>query len=235
MEEIELKLEGRAFDEGMPLHLVATSLTEVQAIIDKSALYLLNRERLTPEDRSYYSVNATSLRQGSFLADLSVIAAGAQQVLPGFVALGPGAIWQYAKETWSFLEFVFRNSKIGDMPNIEAHDNSTVTVHYGDVSNTYNAPVIQIAKMSVGHYRELLGLLRYPGVENIEFGSKGSPELSVSKADKDLLENPTHIDREVMEVEGDIYSFNKHSNAGRLEVEEDENRVTVKSGVWERS
>ena len=108
------------------------------------------------------------------------------------------------------------------MPGIEAHDNSTVTVHYGDVSNTYNAPVIQIAKMSVGHYRELLALLRYPGVDNIKFGSKGSPELNIPKEDKDLLENPTHINRDVVEIEGDIYSFNKHSNAGRLEVGESE-------------
>lgn len=218
MDLIEFKMTGPAFEDGMPLHLVTKGLDELQALLDKPFLHIEKKERLIKSDRHAFYVRAQSIRQACFLAELEIIYQSAQIALPVIAAVGPQTIWDYAKETWKFLELIYRKAKEGHKPMIQTNDNGTTTVIYGDANYTFNAPVLNIGKMSLPHYKALAALLKGSGVETVSLGVKDAPEIALDQEHKDLFRVPTRVDPEAFSLECEFFDFNKRKNGGKLSV-----------------
>jgi hypothetical protein len=218
-EEITFVMDGPAFDEGFPLHTVLTGLNELQAIIDKTFLVLSGRQRVTTSDRDSYKIVAQSFKKGSFCADLEIYVAAIQAVLPWAVQIDPKNILGYTKDTLSLLKTIFQPIKEGQTPKITQNENGTVTVINGGVTNTFNGPVIQIAGSALPNYQNLTKLLE-GGVDSIYCGEAKNKEeiIALEKKDVKLFSPPNTITTETINVDCEIFDFNKYKNMGKLSV-----------------
>lgn len=82
--------------------------------------------------------------------------AGVQTVLPLFGALGPTGIWEYAKQTYEFLKLVFEAVKNKQQVSYQWNtERSVLHVNTGTQTQVFNAPVFNIAQLSINHYQGL--------------------------------------------------------------------------------
>ncbi|ARN75255.1 hypothetical protein [Oceanicoccus sagamiensis] len=218
MPELEFKMMGPVFDDGVPLHLVTEGLTELQSILDKPYLHLENKQRIFRKDRQSFYIKATSIRQGCLIADLDIIYQTAQLVLPGVMAYGPDTVWNYTRETWGFLKLIYERAKKGETPSYQTNDNGTTTVVYGDGNYTFNGPVTVLAQASIPHYKKLTSLLKVDGVNSVHLGNADTPEVVLDASSKDLFKLDTKIDTDPIAIDCEVFDFNKHSNGGKLKV-----------------
>lgn len=69
---IQLKIEGPAFKKGVPLLEITTALQEFHYILGKSYLARTGFSKMSPKERETFTIIATEIRQGSFIADLQL-------------------------------------------------------------------------------------------------------------------------------------------------------------------
>lgn len=211
-------MEGPIFEDGMPLPLALSSLQEVQAIFDKTYLVLSGGRKITKKDREQFYLKTFNIKHGSLETDLQIIYEVAQYTLPAIAAYYPNDVWDLTKQGWEFLKYIYGLASKGEKPMYEARDNSTINVYNGDNIQVYNAPVITIGELSVNHWRSLNHKLKQGQVNNYSMGNPESPEIHLKSFDKNIFDNPTHIDKTPVEINCDIYDFNKRNNAGKLTV-----------------
>lgn len=217
-QRIRFRLEGPAFEEGMPIHLVSTALTDLQAILDKPYLYIERKDRISKRDRFSFQVVASSMGRGSFVADLDIIYQAAQLTLPAVAAVGPDTVWEYTKETWKFLKLIYEKAKSGQKPTIQTNDNGTTNVIYGDTTVNFNAPVLVLGDKSLPHYKSFNSMAKSGGVREIDIGTPGSPEIILGQETRDLFKLPTKINPASIRLQCDFFDFNKYKNGGKLAV-----------------
>jgi hypothetical protein len=153
---IQLKMQGPVFDAGIPVPLLVESLSDVQGILDKAYLGIVNRRRMSRDDRLRFFLRTPRIEHASLEADLGVIYAGAQTVLPLIGALGPNGIWEHAKSAFEFIKIVFESVKKDQKVTYEfSADRSVMSVNTGTQTQVFNGPVYNIATMSIGHYQGL--------------------------------------------------------------------------------
>lgn len=216
-----LKIEGPAFREGMPLHLVTDSLAAIQGIVDKSYLVPQGRERISHEDRKYFYIRSYNIGRGSLTADIELIVNVTGSLLPIISAISTNVIWDYTKTTFSFLKLIFPAIKRGEQPRYEFVDNENMNVHIGDQHNHFHAPVYYIAKAAVTSYRRLTDKFGEETVHSVkmqDIEDKKDVALSLALEDKELFNILPEKDESISEVECEIYDFNKYENKGRLSV-----------------
>lgn len=220
MSDFRFKMEGPIFDDGMPLPIALSSLQEVQAIFDKTYLVLSGGKRITKKDREYFYLKTFNVKHGSLESDLQIVYELAQFTLPAIAAYTPRDIWDLTQQSWDFLKYIYGLASNGEKPMYEARDNSTINVYNGDNVKIYNAPVIKIGELSVNHWRSLNHKLKEGQVNNYSLGTPNEPEIKLNSLDKNIFDNPTHIDKAPVEISCDIYDFNKRNNVGKLTVTE---------------
>lgn len=220
MSDFKFKMEGPVFDDGMPLPLALSSLQEVQAIFDKTYLVLSGGRKITKKDRESFYLKTFSINHGSLESDLQIIYEVAQYTLPAIAAYSPNDVWDLTQQGWDFLKHIYGLAAKGEKPMYEARDNSTINVYNGDNVKVYNAPVITIGELSINHWRALNHKLKEGSVNNYSMGTPNDPEIELSSLDKNIFDNPTHIEKIPVEINCDIYDFNKRNNAGKLTVTE---------------
>lgn len=222
MNDLRFKMEGKLFDEGIPLPIALSSLQDIQSIFDKTYLVVSGGKRITRKDREQFYLKTYSIKQGSLETDLSIFLDAAQFTLPLVSSYSIGDIWNFTKESWEFLKVIYELSGKGEKPTYTANDNSTINVHHGDITHIYNAPVYQIAQLSVGNWRSLNHKLNTGQIDNYVLGDSLRPEISLSSNNKHVFDNPTKIDKENIVISCDIFDFNKRQNSGKLSIKEDD-------------
>lgn len=200
----------------MPLAI--SSLSEVQAIFDKTYLVLSGGSKITKSDREVFCLKTFDNKHGSLETDLEIIYDVAQLAIPVLATFSSKDIWELTKQSWELLKFVYKLAEKGEKPVYQANDDSTLTVHNGDIHNTYKGPVYQIAEASVEHWRALNHKLKKGAVTNYSMGSADNPEIQLRDNEKSIFDNPTHIEKEPVPIFCDIFDFNKRSNVGKLTV-----------------
>lgn len=218
MSDFRFKMEGPIFDNGIPLPLALASLQEVQAIFDKTYLALSGGRKISKKDREQFYLKTFNVKHGSLESDLHIIYEVAQYTLPAIAAYSPHDVWDLTQQGWDFLKYIYGIAAKGEKPMYEARDNSTINVYNGDNIKVYNAPVITIGELSVNHWRSLNHKLKEGQVNSYSMGTPNKPEIKLSSCDKNIFDNPIHIDKIPVEVNCDIYDFNKRNNAGKLTV-----------------
>lgn len=216
---IDFKMEGPVFDAGIPVPIMVDALGHVQGILDKTYLGLIDRKRLSQEERVRFYLQAQSVSHGSLLANLGIIYSGAQTVLPLFGALGPAGIWEYTKQTYEFLKFVFEAVRRKEAITYTWNsDRSVVHVNTGSQTQTFNGPVFNIGQLAVGNYQGLAHHLEAGKVTDIRLGRRETREIGISIAERDLFEFPSKVEEQAHKVHCEVFDFNKFENAGKLRV-----------------
>lgn len=216
--KLTIEMEGPAFDEGIPVHLLVSGLSEVQTILDKTYLGLRDRHRMTREDRTKFYIKTNQVTRNSLHADFDIVLAAGQASFAFVNSIGPSTVWDYTKQAYDLLQLVFEVMKTGGKPDISVsqNDNSIVNVNTGSQTVMFNAPVLVIAQQALPHYQSLDGLLETFGIKTISFGSIGHPEIKRTQDTKGAFNLPTKIDDQPVQLNCEIFDFNKFGNTGRL-------------------
>lgn len=217
---LEYKIDGPALKDGIPLHIAAASLDYFQAVLDKTYLISVGSKKMSGRDRNIFQLKASSFYRGSLLTNFEIILTGAQLALPFIGTLGPQNIWEYTKDTFSFLKAVCGAVQKGEKPQYVFQNNGDVTVKTGDTVNNYYAPVIQIGELALPSYQNLAHLIDPKKLEEISAGKSDQeiPDIFIGENDRDIFDIPTRIEEEAVRLLCEIYDFNKYKNVGKLSV-----------------
>ncbi len=219
MEKFTFKLEGPIFQHGVPLHLAIKAWDNFQSVIDKTYLVATESHRIGAKERDRYYLKAINFEHSSFLTNFEIFLAGTQLALPLLGVLGPQNLWQYTRETFNFLKLICTQQE-QDSPSlkIDVQDNQNTIVHIGDTVQNFNGPVFQIAEKALPKYQDLAHMLEQGKIEKISAGEKRNPEIVLSLSDKNLFDFPTKVQDDPIEVNCEIFTFNKFNNVGKLRV-----------------
>jgi len=216
---LQLNMQGPVFEAGIPVPLMIDALGHVQGLLDKAYLGLIDRRRMSKEDRLRFFLQTQRVAHGSLEADLGVIFTGAQAVLPMFGTLGPNGIWEYAKSTFEFIKLVFESVKKGQQVSYVFNaDRSVVQVNTGTQTQTFNGPVYNIASMSIGHYQGLAQTLDSSQVIDIRLGEDEKRDIGLTLPLRHLFDFPSRVEDQPYQVECELYEFDKFDKNGRLRV-----------------
>ena len=217
MESFSFKLEGPIFQEGVPIHIAIKAWENFQSIIDRTYLVATDSQRIGAKEREKYYLRAATFEHSSFLTNFEIFLAGAQLVLPIVGTLGPQNIWEYTIETFNFLKLICTH-KEDQKAAITVRDSLNTVVQIGDTHHHYHGPVFQIAEKSLKKYQDLAHMLEQDKVETISAGAKNNPEILLRLEDKKIFDFPTKLEEERIEINCEIFTFNKFKNDGKLRV-----------------
>ena len=225
----EFKIDGPTFKEGAPIHLSVSALDNFQSVIDKSYLVLSGAKRMSPKDREIFHLRATNIRQGSLLTEFEIVISGIQLALPFVTTFGPQNLWDYTKDSFSFLKTVCAAVRNGEKPTYEFNNEGDASVHIGDNHYHYHAPVIQIGELALPSYQNLAHLIDQFKVSEISSKPQlqEEPDIYIGPNDKEMFDIPTRIEKETVSLGCEIYDFNKYKNKGKLSVKEPGQAVPV--------
>ena len=89
MERYHFSLEGPILEDNVPLHIAVDSLSNFQAIVDRTYLELKGeKKRLSKKERKFFQLRAYSFERGSFTTYFEIFFATGQLVLPFMSSLG---------------------------------------------------------------------------------------------------------------------------------------------------
>ena len=216
---VHFKMDGPAFVNGIPLHLLTGGLTDFQSLLDKTYLGLTDRKRLSRDDRQRYYLLSKGITHGSAETDLGIVLTGIQTAFPFFSALGPTGLWEYAKQSFDFLKFVYSAMKAGNQPTYSwSGDNSQFQVNTGTQTNIYNGPVYNIGKMSVNNYESLAKPIEEKIVDYVSFGDKNIGAIKLDSSNAPIFSLPSQVETKPLKLRCEIFDFNKFENVGKLYV-----------------
>ncbi|MEW6165446.1 MAG: fructose 1,6-bisphosphatase [Pseudomonadota bacterium] len=216
---VHFKMDGPGFKEGIPLHLLTSGLSDLQSLLDKTYLGLTQRKRLSRDDRSRYYLLSKDITHGSAETDIGIVLTGIQTAFPFFSALGPTGLWEYAKQAFDFLKFVYSSMKVGNQPSYSwSGDNSQFQVNTGTQTNIYNAPVFNIGQMSVNNYESLARPIEEKVVDFVTFGDANAGTIELDASTAEVFSLPSQIETTPLRLRCEIFDFNKFENVGKLHV-----------------
>lgn len=221
MDAYKFEMKGRAFDDGDRLDKVAAGLTALQHVFDGQFRALMDKERLSEQDRRHLQVRIERYEDGSFIAILGAIYTGVQAVLP-FVYGAPN-IWEATQNAFDFLKALYTAAHEGKEVTISQSGNGNTAVIIGDTHQVFNGPVYQIGTQIIGAVREFDELLEGDEVREIALkGPAETPVLRLTSDIKGLFLPPTRIDEKPVKLSCDIFDFNKYENVGKARVSADQ-------------
>lgn len=216
---VHFKMDGPAFVDGIPLHLLTVGLADFQSLLDKTYLGLTQRKRLSRDDRLRYYLLSKGITHGSAETDLGIVLTGIQTAFPFFSALGPTGLWEYAKQSFDFLKFVYSAMKAGNQPTYSwSGDNSQFQVNTGTQTNIYNGPVYNIGRRSVNNYASLAKPIEENLVDYVSFGDENIGAIKLDSSNAAIFSLLSQIETEPLKLRCEIFDFNKFENVGKLYV-----------------
>lgn len=222
---IPFRLDGPAFDDGIPLHLMLNVLGEFHSIVDKTYLHFIDKERLSRFDRQHFSLKVPEIRKGSAEADIGLIITATQALMPFMQNVGPKGVWECTKETFSFLKVIYDASRRGKTPTYQNNVDGTINVTTGGESHTYNNCVFKIGKKTDQHYRKIAKSLDKTGADVVRFGKEGEDAIELLSIDSGRFDLKTTIDKEIKNIVCEIFDFNKFERTGLLQVHDDHDSI----------
>jgi len=225
MYEISLKIEGPTSEEGIPLHQVLNSLENFQTILDKTYIVAAGKQKVTRRDRDkVYYLKVKEFRKGSLELFFEIFLEGielAESMLPGF---GPENLWQFTKQAFDFLKLVFSAAGKGDKPKYQFNINggSDFRVQIGDNKYEFKGPVFVIGEKSLPYLQNLAHVMEDARIAKITAGGMDNEDFVLTSDNYNLFDVKQHKSIEVVELECDVFRFNKFTNTGNLKVYEEQ-------------
>lgn len=223
MDKYYFTMQGEVFESAMPLHIAVEGLGSMQAILDKSYLASVGKKRMSKRDRESFYLQTREIRHGSLMAELEIVVETAAYLFPAMIGAEQARIWDLTKQSFDYLKLMFSAFGRGEQPEIHIEDSQNVTVVNGDTSYTFNGPVNVIAQSALPHYQSLTKLLGN-GVESIdltgELNDSTVQAFSLTSGDENLFDPRLTVENQPIELECNIFDFNKQTLYGKLAVPE---------------
>lgn len=217
--QIKLFMDGPAFEKGIPVHLLTQGFEASQAILDRAYLSLADRTRLTSDERLHFYLLAKDVKHSSLDSVIDVVVSGVQTSFPFLGAVGPANIWEYAKNAYELLKFVYAAATKGEQPTYQHTGDGNIEVNNGTQVNVYNAPVYNIAKASQKIYVDMAKSVTSGRIKTFSLTDvEGSAGIRIAKDEAAFFDMPTAIDTQPIELECEIFDFNKFEDSGKLRV-----------------
>lgn len=222
-------MNGKNFDEGLPIDIVSNSLSGLQSVFDGSYKAITGKSKITKKDRTNFRLLATEFKHGSFISNFDLVITGVQMGLPFVSALSINEFWSHTKNAYDFLKALYtvaHDSKPTKLENGEHYRNSitnnsdgSITINNGGEHTTYNAPVVTVGKLIINGVRDLDDQLDKDKIEQIEIGKNDtSSKITLHSSQKGLFKAPVLLNEESQILDGEIYDFNKYEKEGRIKI-----------------
>lgn len=217
--KIRFVMQGPVFETGIPIPLAIKSLEAVQGIVDRSYLVLSNKRKLSAQERAQFYLSSRSIHHGSLSADLDLVFAAVQPVLPYVSFLGPTGVWEFAKHTWEFIKLVYIARQNGEHITINTSgDGNLILVNTGSGTNSFSQQVLPMAVGALPHYEYLAKQLHEERVQAIQMGRRGHREIELTLADSNLFDLPATIEEQIFPVQCEVFEFDKYDGDGKMSV-----------------
>lgn len=217
--QIDLYMDGAAFERGIPVHLLLQGFETSQTIFDRAYLVLAGRTRLTAEERQRFYLLTKGVRHSSLDSWMDLVLTGVQTSFPILGALGPAGIWEYSNQAYELLKFAYEAVKNGEQPTYQNNGDGTLSVNNGTQINVYNGPVYNIAKASQRVYVDMAKNVTGGAITSFSLTEKtGDAAIRIAQNEAAFFDIPSVIDLQPIELDCEIFDFNKFEDAGKLRV-----------------
>lgn len=221
--QIDLYMDGRAFEHGIPVHLLLQGFDTSQTILDRAYLGLAGRARFTADERQRFYLLTKGVRHSSLDSWMDLVLTGVQTSFPIFGALGPAGIWEYSKQAYGLLKFAYAAVKGGSQPTYQNNGDGTLSVNNGTQTNVYNGPVYNIAKASQRVYVDMAKNVTAGTINSFSLSERGGEfAIRIAQDEAAFFDVPSVIDPQPIELDCEIFDFNKFEDMGKLRVFEDQ-------------
>lgn len=214
-----LYMNGREFEVGIPVHLLLQGFESTQLILDKAYLELALKKRLTQEERKHFFLLTRGVKHDSMESWMELVLTGVQTTIPVLGALGPTGIWEYSKQAYELLKFAYKAIK-SDRPATYSHTGQgNIEVNNGTQTVIFNAPVYNIARATQKVYVDLAKQIATGHVDTFRLTSpRDLHGIELSANEAEFFDIPSVIDTTPIEVDCEIFVFNKFEDTGTLRV-----------------
>jgi hypothetical protein len=217
--QIDLYMNGRAFENGIPVHLMLQGFEASQTILDRAYLGLVGRARFTAEERQRFYLLTKGVKHSSLDSWMNLILTGVQTSFPALGALGPAGIWEYSKQAYELLKFAYEAVKKGNQPTYQNNADGTLSVNNGTEINIYNGPVFNIAKSSQRVYVDMAKNVLDGTIDSFSLTERyGEAAIRIAQNEASFFNVPSVIDPQPLELDCEIFDFNKFEDIGKLRV-----------------
>lgn len=221
--QIDLYMDGLAFERGIPVHLLLQGFETSQTILDRAYLGLSGRARFTAEERQRFHLLTKGVRHSSLDSWMELVLTGVQTSFPILGALGPAGVWEYSKQAYELLKFAYEAVKKGDQPTYQNNGDGTLNVNNGTQINVYNGPVYNIARASQRVYVDMAKSVTAGTINSYSLSEKnGDYSIRIAQNEAAFFDIPSVIDPQPIDLDCEIFDFNKFEDSGKLRVFEDQ-------------
>ena len=219
---VQFKIEGPAFKKGVPLLEVTTALQEFHFILDKSYLIKTGQFKMSSKERKAFTIVATELRKGSFIADLQLFLFLSSPFLPTVYELKAKEVWEIAKSAYDYLKalFTMRSSGVEPKIRVEGDNYAPVINNEGGGTIIVNHIVYNAADKGEVHFKKLSSGIKEGQTDFISALDEDDKGFILTPKERDLFNPKTQMEKDVITLEVDIFRYDKESNTGKLRVNE---------------
>ena len=217
--EIKLFMDGAAFERGIPVHLLTQGFETTQTIFDRAYLGLLGRARFTAEERQRFFLLSKGVEHSSLDSLMDIVLTGVQTSFPALGALGPSGIWEYSKQAYELLKFAYAAVKKGNQPTYQHTGDGNLEVNNGAETNIFNGPVYNIAKASQRVYVDMAKNVTTGSISSFSLtATRSGSGIRIAQDEAEFFDIPSNIDPQPIEIDCEIFDFNKFEDSGKLRV-----------------
>ena len=221
---VQFKIEGPVFKKGIPLLEVTTALQEFHFIIDKSYLVKTGQFKMSSKERETFTIVATELRKGSFIADLQLLMFLSNPFLPNIYEFNAKELWEISKSAYDYLKALFTMRSSGVEPKIKVEGNNYAPLINNEGGGTIivNNTVYNVADRAEGHFKKLTSVIKEGKTDFISALDEWEKGFILTPKERDLFNPKTQMEKDVITLEVDIFRYDKDSNTGKLRVNDGE-------------
>lgn len=220
---LTISLTGDALIKSVNLHMLGTTLINIQALFDRSYCHYTGRTRISAADRSNFNVVAYDIKRGSIIFDAGLAIIAVQQSLIIGQTIDPKLILEGALAGFRFLKEFF--SKIlgkNDTPKVQIINSPYATCIYREGANTFEVSkdTMSIAQGMRAPLRRLSQTLHYgaDGALKIASFNNISEPIYLDHKTSQLFKGKRITSDIPLQIVGIVWSYSAETCSGSFEV-----------------
>lgn len=222
-EQVKFSIRGPGVDDAFRLDIFADIISSYQQILDKTYLAVVNKKRLTHEDRELFNVQVTKWQRGSLLMDLAVTAV---PLVQGYLEFSAGqgrfmSLSEVMELVYKFLKARLEGfSESGKYPqvNVINSPNSPVYLNIGNGEIQVSNNIYNAAFKTEPHFKKLTSKIDGQQIKEVGSLSQDNRGVLLTSADNALFNPKTEMADNSEEIVAKIFRFDVETRSGRLRI-----------------